>query len=138
MIFQFRKQLDEAEKKAHAPLWLAMIKNKCLPPSSSLSDMNVSCIDSGATTLYFSSADPGGEIGASVTFFNVSTTEIYPSFCAIESALCPCYKDWEKNMKKIFFETNILKNICLVQFHRKIVSPFPFFLRYSISFLLKE
>lgn len=43
-----------------------------IPPSSSESDMNVSCILSGAMTLYFSSETDEGT--ALVTFFKASTT----------------------------------------------------------------
>ena len=50
----------------------------CLPPSSSESDMNVSCMDSGAKTLYFSSmvVVVVVVISCSVTTLRVSTTEM--------------------------------------------------------------
>ena len=62
-----------------------------LPPSSSESDMNVSCMDSGAKTLYFSSivVVVVVVISCSVTTFRVSTTEMYPSLWAIDRAVCP-------------------------------------------------
>ena len=50
-----------------------------LPPSSSLSDMNVSCMDSGARTRYFSSVVVVVVVvvtTVSVTTFSVSTTEM--------------------------------------------------------------
>lgn len=49
-----------------------------LPPSSSESDIKVSCIASGATTLYFSSmvVVVVVVIVVSVTTFNVSITDI--------------------------------------------------------------
>ena len=49
-----------------------------LPPSSSESDINVSCMDSGAKTLYFSSivVVVVVVISCSVTTLRVSTTEI--------------------------------------------------------------
>jgi hypothetical protein len=63
-----------------------------LPPSSSESDMKVSCIVSGATTRYFSSAPDVTLVGmeGSVTTLSVSTTLMYPSFWAMDSAVCPC------------------------------------------------
>jgi hypothetical protein len=47
-----------------------------LPPSSSESDMKISCIVSGATTRYFSSAPDATLVGmdGSVTTLSVSTT----------------------------------------------------------------
>jgi len=56
-------------------------KNLMLPPSSSESDINVSCIDSGAITLYFSSIVlvVVVVIVVSETTFNVSTTLMYPN-----------------------------------------------------------
>lgn len=44
-----------------------------LPPSSSESDMNVSCMASGATTRYFSS-EIIGVVDGFVTTFSVSIT----------------------------------------------------------------
>lgn len=68
------------------------INQSYLPPSSSESLINVSCIVSGATTLYFSSVTVVVVVVTivSVTIFNVSTTDMYPSLCAIERAVCPC------------------------------------------------
>ena len=53
-------------------------RNFHLPPSSSESDMNVSCIDSGASTLYFSSTVVVVVVvtTVSVTTFRVSTSEM--------------------------------------------------------------
>ena len=53
--------------------------------------MNVSCMDSGARSLYFSSTVVVVVVvtTVSVTTFRVSTSEMYPSFCAIERAVWP-------------------------------------------------
>lgn len=60
-------------------------------PSSSESDMKFSCIDSGATTRYFSSVIDVciGEVVLFVTDLSDSITLIYPSFCAIFKGVCP-------------------------------------------------
>ena len=51
--------------------------------------MNVSCIDSGAKSLYFSSTVVVVVVvtTVSVTVLRVSTREMYPSFWAIERAV---------------------------------------------------
>ncbi|CAB0018485.1 unnamed protein product, partial [Nesidiocoris tenuis] len=66
-----------------------------MPPSSSESDMKVSCIASGATTRYFSSVVTVVVvvIVVSVTTLSVSTTVMYPSLCAIASGVRPCCND---------------------------------------------
>ena len=53
--------------------------------------MNVSCIDSGANSLYFSSTVVVVVVvtTVSVTTLRVSTSEMYPSFWAIERAVWP-------------------------------------------------
>ena len=56
--------------------------------------MNVSCIDSGAKSLYFSSTVVVVVVvtTVSVTTLRVSTSEMYPSFWAIERAVWPFCK----------------------------------------------
>ena len=58
--------------------WPGKNQNLHSPPSSSESDMNVSCIDSGAKTLYFSSTVVVVVVvtTVSVTTFRVSTREM--------------------------------------------------------------
>jgi hypothetical protein len=65
-----------------------MLHTKCVAnrykPSSSESDMNVSCIASGATTRYFSSViEVDMAASESVTGLSESKTLMYPSFWAI-------------------------------------------------------
>lgn len=58
---------------------------KCLPPSSSESDMNVSCIDSGAITLYLvvSVIAPPGEPFDPGTLFSDSAGPVLVIFVSV-------------------------------------------------------
>lgn len=60
-----------------------------LPASSSESLINVSCIVSGAVTLYFSLVVVTMVlvVTVSVTTFNVSAIVMYPSLCAMVKAV---------------------------------------------------
>lgn len=70
--------------------WCKIILTNYLPPSSSESDMKVSCISSGACTLYFSSIFVVVVVViVVVTIFSVSMTVIYPSFWAMFSGVWP-------------------------------------------------
>lgn len=70
-----------------------LLKLIVLPPSSSESDIKVSCIASGATTLYFSSILTVVVVTTfvSVTTLRDSTTLMYPNLLAMPRAVCPFY-----------------------------------------------
>lgn len=68
------------------------------PPSSSESDIRVSCMASGVITLYFSSVVVVVVVVmvVSVTIFRVSTMLTYPNFCAMLNAVCPYCRERPK------------------------------------------
>lgn len=99
----FMKEMKSARerRRPHGCLKLR-IRNlgKVSPPSSSESLMNVSCMVSGATTRYFSSVMVVVVVVTmvSVTTLRVSMTEMYPSFWAIDNAVCPCCNRQRKHV----------------------------------------